>query len=630
MFPECKILNVNLTTRQIIVETLPKEIYRKYPGGSALATYLILKNVPPKIEPLSDKNVLVFAVSPLTGLPISGISRVVVGAKSPLTGAIGDSQAGGYFPVSLKANGYDAIMFTGKSESPVYLYIDGENIELKDAKKVWGNETRRSEELIKEELNDNRLDIAQIGPGGENLVKYACILNMCTRANGRTGMGAVMGSKNLKAVVLKKKTKVKIHNKEEMLSLAKEATGRIKANEAIAGLALHGTDGDLEAFSDDGFLPTRNWQSGYFPEGAHATTGETMSETILKERDTCFACAIRCKRVVEVEGKVDPFYGGPEYETCATFGSYCGVTDLSDVALANQLCNMYGLDTISCGATISFAMECFEKGLIDEEYTGGLKLEFGDGAMVCKLVEMIVKKEGFGKILAEGSLKAAKEIGKGAEEFSISVKGQELPAHMPQYKPAVGLVYAVNPFGADHQSSEHDPFLIMPEDSQERRWIGKLGVTKEYEDQFTIDYDKVRFAFDSQCFFSMLDTLCLCQFVWGPSWELYGPDDIVKLCKYGLDWDTSVFELMRIGERRINMMRVFNAREGFTKDQDKLPERVFKAFKDGPSKGAKLDKEKFLWAQDKYYDVACWDKETGNPTNSILTRLSLDWLIDEK
>jgi aldehyde:ferredoxin oxidoreductase len=628
MFSEAIILKVNLTNHKITTETLPPEIYRKYPGGSALATYLILKNMPAGVDPLGPENLLVFSVSPLTGLPISGTSRVVVGAKSPLTGGIGDSQAGGFFPATLKANGFDAIMFIGKSETPVYLYIDGENIQLKDAKNIWGNETRRSEEMIKEDLGEQKVDIAQIGPGGENLVKYACILNMCQRANGRTGMGAVMGSKNLKAVAVKRKIRKDIYERDNLLKLAKEATSRLKENEDVAGLGLHGTDGDLAGFSEAGFLPTKNWATGWFPEGADKITGETMSDTILISRDTCFGCAVRCKRVVEVEDKVDPFYGGPEYETCASFGSYCCVSDLSDVALANQLCNMYGLDTISCGATISFAMECYEKGLITKEQTGGMELKFGDGKVVTKLVEMIAKREGIGNLLAEGSYKAGLEIGNGAEKYSISVKGQELPAHMPQNKPSVGLIYSVNPFGADHQSSEHDPLLMLEEGTKEREWLAKLGVLKVYDDPYTIDYDKVRFAFDSQCFFSMLDTLCLCQFVWGPSWELYGPDDIINLCRYGIGFETSLFELMRAGERRINMMRYFNEREGFTKTNDTLPQKVFKPFKNGPAKDIKLDEQEFEWAKDQYYDIAGWDEHTGNPTKGTLKKLGLEWLIE--
>jgi len=232
-------------------------------------------------------------------------------------------------------------------------------------------------------------------------------------------------------------------------------------------------------------------------------------------------------------------------------------------------------------------------------------------------------------LLADGSKKAAFKIGGGADELSISVKGQELPAHMPQYKPAVGLIYAVNPFGADHQSSEHDTFLIMPEDSIERKRLAQIGTTAEYDNPFVIDDDKVRFAFDSQCYFSVLDTLCLCQFVWGPSWELYGPDDMIELCKSGLGWETSLFELMRVGERRINMMRFFNAREGFTKEEDILPERLFKPLLDGPSEGVQLDKEEFYKARNLYYSFAGWDMESGNPTESTLRKLSLGWLLDK-
>ena len=626
-FPEANIIDIDLSSGTINMKKLPGEIYRLYPGGSALGLYLALQEIEPGIDPLSPENTLVFSVSALTGLPISGISRVSVTAKSPLTGAIGDSQAGGFFPVHMKSNGWDAIVFRGKAERPVYLYIDGDNAELKDAQNVWGKVTGEAEEMIREEIGNKDIEIAQIGPGGENLVKYACIINMCNRANGRNGMGAVMGSKNLKAVVVKKGKGIKPFNSEKFQQLAKSMKDRLEENETVAGLGKYGTDGDLEGFSNEGFLPTKNWTTGYFPEGAEKITGTTMYETILKERDTCYACAVRCKRVVEVPGVVDPLYGGPEYETCATFGSYCGVTSLETVALANQLCNMYGLDTISCGATIAFAMECYEKGIIDQKITDGLELRFGNNDVVPILVEKIAKREGFGDLLAEGSYRAAYKIGEEAVPLSISVKGQELPAHMPQFKPSVGLIYAVNPFGADHQSSEHDVFLVMPPDSRERKRLAQIGAWKGYDNPFVIDDEKVRFAFDSQKFFSILDTLCLCQFVWGPSWELYGPDDMVDLCKYGLGWDTSIYELMLVGERRINMMRQFNAREGFTKENDKLPERIFEPFKDGPSKGVCVDKKAFEQAKEFYYEIAGWNKETGNPTDATLRKLSLDWLV---
>ena len=477
---------------------------------------------------------------------------------------------------------------------------------------------------------EDKVEIAQIGPAGENMVRFANIINMCNRANGRNGTGAVMGSKNLKALVLKRFKNLKPFNPEAFKGITKNVKAQLEDNQCVSGLGKFGTDGDLEGFSKEGFLPTKNWNSGYFPEGAKEITGTTMFETVLKNRDTCYACSVRCKRVVEIPGVVDPLYGGPEYETCGTFGSYCCIGDLATICYANQLCNMYGLDTISCGATIAFAMECFEKGLINEKDTGGLKLNFGSKEVIAPLIELIARRGGIGDLLAEGSKRASEKIGNGAESFSISVKGQELPAHMPQYKPAVGLIYAVNPFGADHQSSEHDTFMVMPADSRERKRLAQIGSVAEYDNPFVIDDDKVRFAFDSQCYFSILDTLCLCQFVWGPCWELYGPDDLIDLCKYGIGWETSLFELMRVGERRINMMRYFNAREGFTKKEDLLPDRIFKPLLDGPTKGVHLDKEKFLEARDLYYSFAGWDEKTGNPTESTLRKLSLGWLFEKK
>jgi aldehyde:ferredoxin oxidoreductase len=627
LFPEAKVLDVNLTTGEIVTRTLDSETYRLYPGGSALALYLIMRDMAPTVEALSPDNLLAFAVSPLVGLPFTGNSRMVAAAKSPLTGAIGDSQCGGFLPATLKANGWDALVFRGKAEHPVYLYIDNESAELRDAGALWGTGTADCEDRIRAELDVNA-DIACIGPGGENLVKYAAIINMANRANGRTGMGAVMGSKNLKAVAVKKqKARVPYDRERFMDVFGKSVTERLADNEGVSGLGQYGTDGDTEGFSEEGFLPTRNWTSGYFPEGATNITGTTMYDTVLKERDTCYACAIRCKRVVEIEGKVDPRYGGPEYETVGTFGSYCGVSSLEDICIANMLCNKYGLDTISCGATIAFAMECFEKGLIDETDTGGLKLNWGSGENFTALIEMIAKREGFGDLLAEGSARMAEKIGKGSDKFVVAVKKQELPAHMPHWKPAVGIVYAVNPFGADHQSSEHDPFLVAPADAQSRRWLSQIGLWKGYDDSYAIDDEKVRFAYETQAYFSILDSLCLCQFAWGPSWELYGPTDLINLCRYGIGWETSIAELLKVGERRIAMMRWFNAQNGFTKEQDKLPERMFDPLPDGPSKGVRVPRKEFEDGVALYYQFAGWDSANGNPTEISMRRLSLDWLV---
>lgn len=628
VFPDAKILDVDLTNGKIEKKTIPGEVYRLYPGGSSLGLYILLNEMDPKVEPLSPENILVLSVSPLVGFPISGANRMTSTTKSPLTNTIGDSQSGGFFPSYLKGNGWDAVVFRGKAEKPVYLYIDGEKAELKDGANVWGKVTGEAEEIIREELGEDRVDIAQIGPGGENLVKYACIINMCNRANGRNGTGAVMGSKNVKAIAIKKRLGRKPVDKEGFKALAGSIKERLANSESMLAMGEHGTDVGLEDFSEEGFLPTKNWSTGWFPEGAKNITGTTMTETILKKRDTCYACPVRCKRVVEVPGKVDPIYGGPEYETCGALGSYCGITNLETVALGNQLCNMYGIDTISTGATIAFAMECFERGIIDKSHTDGLELKFGNDEVMPIIIEKIAKREGIGDLLAEGSYRAAKKIGGDAPKYSISVKGQELPAHMPEMKPSVGVIYAVNPFGADHQSAEHDPILAMPADSRERINLSHLGVWKGYDDIRELDDEKVRFAFNTQCFFSLMDILCLCQFVWGPSWELYGPKDVVEFAKVAIDWDTSIHELMLIGERRINMMRYFNAQAGFDKEDDYLPDRIFEPFKEGPSKGVAMDREKFDEALITYYNIAGWDQETGNPTEGTLKRLSLGWLLE--
>ena len=628
-FPNGNILHVDLTESKVNKTELQSDTYRLYPGGSALGVYLAAKNIKPGIDPLSPENCLVFSVSALTGLPISGISRMNVTAKSPLTGGIGDSQSGGFFPVHLKSNGYDAVEIVGKAEKPVYLYIDGDKIELKDAAGIWGKVTGEAEAIIKEQLGREDIEIAQIGPGGENMVKFACIINMCNRANGRNGMGAVMGSKNLKAIVVAKGKSAKPYDPEKFYSLSKSASRLIETNGDVSELGMYGTDGGLESLSETGFLPTKNWTSGSFPEGASEINGINMYNTVLKGRDTCFSCIVRCKRVVEIPGKVDPIYGGPEYETAAALGSYCGVTSLEDVCIANQLCNMYGLDTISCGATIAFAMEAFENGIIDEAVTDGIDLKFGNGKALNTMIEKIAKREGFGEKLAQGSYRFAESLGEEALKLTATVKKQELPAHMPQFKPSVGLIYAVNPFGADHQSSEHDTVLVLPEDSLERKRLAKLDINSGYRDTFTMDQGKVNFAYQTQKYFSMLDTLCLCQFVWGASWELFGPDELIELCKYGIGWEVSINELLEIGERRINMMRVFNAAEGFTKEDDMLPVKMYVPLKGGPTDGVVLDKTDHQSALDMYYDLAGWDKTTGNPTEDTLMKNSLQWMIRE-
>ncbi len=617
-----KILHVNLSDLSWGVETPPEEFYRKYMGGSALGMYYVLKNTPPNVSPFDPENTLALTLSVLTGVAVSGQSRLTATAKSPLTGAIGDSQSGGFFPAEMKFAGFDGVILYGRAEKPVYLWINDGEVELRTAEHLWGKHTAEVENLIKDELDDKRVHILQTGIAGENLVRFAALISMANRANGRTGMGAVMGSKNLKAIAVRGKMRPTVADKDDLNDLARWGAKNFPDSD-IYGMGLYGTAEVVSWQEETGGLPTRNWASGTF-EGANALDGKTMADTILKERDTCYACTVKCKRVVEViEGdyQVDPIYGGPEYETVSTFGSYCGIDDLPAVSLANQYCNQYGMDTISCGATIAWAMDCFDKGLLTVEDTGGVELRFGGAKAMTEMVAMIAKREGFGDVLAEGSTLASQRLGVG-QELVVAVKGQELPAHMPEVKRSLGLIYAVNPFGADHQSSEHDPSY---QDYPDR--MAEIGLL-EPQPGDVLNAEKVQFTLTTQCLYSALDSVNMCQFVFGPSWHLYGPEQLCQLVNLVTGWDVSMAELLEVGARRLNMLRAYNAREGFGRNQDKLPPKLFQPRVGGATAGVALDEQIIEDAKDIYYQEAGWDVSTGMPTRTRLAELGLEWVVE--
>jgi len=623
-----KILHVDLTHGKTWVEEPPESFYRTYGGGSAMGMFYILKEVPPGVDAMAPENVLTLFVGPSTGVGISGQSRVVANAKSPLTGAIGDAQAGGFWPAELKFAGFDGIVIRGKSLKPVYLWIRDGKAELRDAAHLWGKVTGEVESVLREELGDKRIQVLQIGPAGEKLDHIACLINMCNRANGRTGMGAVMGSKNLKAVAVRGTHRLKTADPKAITKLGRLGKENAESIPDVRGLGINGTADIVPYQQTTGTLPTRNWNEGQF-EGYQQISGETMSATILKERDTCYGCLVRCKRVVETQFEgtaVVPLYGGPEYETVSTMGSYCGVSDLNAVALANQLCNAYGLDTISCGATVAFAMECFENGLITEKDTGGITLKFGNAAALVRMVELIGKREGFGAVLADGSQRAAEHIGKNASDYLITVKGEEAPAHMPHAKKSLSIIYAVNPFGADHQSHEHDPLYEDGSAPLYLKRMAMIGLDKP-QPPGSLNEEKVRLTYITQLFFSALDSYSLCQFVWGPSWEVYGPDDTIEMLRAATGWDITLDEFMKVGERRLNMMRAFNAREGIDRRADILPKKLSKPLQgSGPTAGISFDpKENEHW-RELYYKMAGWDIHSGNPTQAKLNSLGLDWV----
>jgi len=633
-----KILHVDLTSAKISVEEPDQSFYRFHLGGSALNLWYMLKQMPPGVDPLGPENVLAFSLSALTGASVSGLSRMTVTAKSPLTGAIGDSQCGGFWPAKLKFAGFDAIIVTGKSSKPVYLWIDEGKTELRDASHLWGKTTGDCQSIVLDELGDDKnIEVLQIGPAGENLVRFASIMNMCNRANGRTGMGAVMGSKNLKAIAVRGTSKVKVADAKALKEIVKWGASAIKTS-AVSGLGKYGTGSEVAHGQTIGGLPSFNFNSGVF-DGWKKIDGETMYNTVLRGadegkqtgrgRESCFGCIVRCKRVVEIsdgEHTVDPLYGGPEYESLAALGSYCGIDDLVAICKANELCNQYGLDTISCGATISWAMESFEAGELDTDNADGFFIRFGDAGMMLRLVRMIAERQGFGDVLAEGSAAAAKKLGAG-EDFLVTSKGQEPPAHMVQIKRGIALAYAVSPFGTDHQSCDND--LCYTEDAYDsfKERYEPLGLTSPTP-ATSLNTEKVEFVRKTQHLFSLMDSANMCQFVWGSSWQLYGPDQILKMIQAITGWDVTIDELLAVGERRVNMMRMFNAREGIDSSHDTLSKKFFKSLKGGPTDGWKVDKNEFEAAKKEYYRQSGWDEESGIPTEQTLKRLQLDWITN--
>lgn len=623
-----KILLVDLSNERITIDQPDASWYRTYMGGTNFGMYYILKHMPAGAEALGPDNVLTLMLSVLTGAPFSGQSRMTANAKSPLTGAIGDSQAGGFFPAELKYAGFDGIVLLGSAKKPVYLWIRDGEVELRDASHLWGLGSWDTETRLRAELNDSKVEVACIGPAGEKLVRYAAIMNMRNRALGRTGLGAVMGSKNLKAIAVRGTQRPPAADSKGVKNIAALGAATLKADRGLQEFGELGTAGGVLGQDFAGGLPTRNYQSGVFahPEDL---SGERLAETLLVSRHTCYACVLRCKREVENEEYgIQRELGGPEYETIATFGSYCDINDLAAVSKANALCNDYGLDTISAGATIAWAMECYEAGILTSDDTGGIDLRWGSApAMLEALGALAFRRGTFGDLLAEGSARAALTLGPAAQACLITVKGSEAPAHMPQVKRSMGLIYAVNPFGADHQSSEHDTYYEENSDARSLQRLAELGLARPVS-ATSLGEEKVEFTLITQYWMSLTDTINLCQFDWGATWQLYGPSAAPQIVKAVTGWDTTIQELLDVGARRVNLMKVFNAREGFTREDDKLAPRLHEPLKGGISDGLQMTEEELEAAKDIYYRMASWDVATGNPTPERLAELGIGWAAE--
>jgi len=573
-----KILRVDLSQGEFRTEEPDEAFYRTYFGGWGFVAYYLLKEVPPGIDPLSPENRLVFAPGPLTGAPVAGSARNAVGGKSPLTGLFGEADVGGFWNAELKRAGYDAIVVEGKSAKPVYLWIQDGEVEIRDAAHLWGKTTKESQAMIREELGDARIRTAQIGVGGERMVRYACVINDLKHSAGRTGMGAVMGSKNLKAVACRGHNAPALADSGKVREIAKWFSENFM--EWNEGLAKTGTGRNLQGSSDKGGLPTHNFRDGVL-EGANNISAEVVLGKYGLGMEGCFACPVRCKKVVKAETPyaVDETYGGPEYETRGALGSCCGVTDAVAVSKGHELCNAYGVDTISAGVSISFAMECFEQGLLTTEDTDGLDLSFGNAEAMVTMVEKIAHREGFGDFVAEGCKRMSEKIGKGSEAFAVHTKGQELPMHDPRARSTeLSVNYVMSPTGADHVHTS--------------LW----GVFK--------------------------NCATMCVMPW------YEDEKLRDIVDGVTGWGMSVEELEKVGARALDMARVFNAREGMTAKDDVSAPRFHEGFTFGPREGQHLVREELEGHKQKHYERMGWDPESGAPTREKLEELGIGWVAD--
>ncbi len=615
-----KILRVNLSTKEIKTEELPESLMRKYMGGKGLVAHYLRNDVDKNTDPFSEENPLYFMTGILSGIPTGGTSRMIMGAKSPVTKGFGMSESGGFVAPELKNAGWDGIIVEGKSDKPVYIYIRDDEVEIKDAAHLWGKGTGEVNDIIKEENNDKSLKFSQIGQAGENKVQYACVINDLKHACGRNGLGAVMGDKKLKAVAVKGTKGINFKDKDKILEISKWYAGYFMEVPSTRALNKYGTSGGVEYLSKSGLLPTRNFNEGSF-EKAKEISGKTMANTILKSGGGCFACPVRCKRVVEIDKedlKVDPKFGGPEYETIGSMGSLCGIGNLETIAKAHEMCNDLGLDTISTGATIAFAMECYENGILTKEDTDGVELNFGNEKALLKLIEDIAYKKGLGKVLSKGVKRASEEIGNGSEKFALYVKGQELPMHEPRGKIGVGLGYSVSPTGADHMQIIHDTGMASEGPVLEK--AKEIGITEPVNPR-GYGKEKAEYYAKAEKWYSFFNMAGMCDFI--PDPERSMPiDKLMELLNSATGWDATLEECLEVGERGITLARLVNYELGIDESHEEMPKRFYEPFKEGPLKGVSLNKEKFLDMKQEYYKYMGWD-ETGKPTEETLEKLKI-------
>ena len=599
-----KYLDVNLSTGELTDYEIPEAWQRLLIGGKGLAARILLDELPSKVNPFGEENILVFATGPFQGTGIVGSGRHAVLAVSPKTGAVADSYSGGYFGHELGRTGYDGILVRGISKEPAILALIDGSPELLPADALWGKGTGETERTLTERFPKSR--VSSIGIAGERLVSQACIINDRSRSAGRPGLGAVMGSKRLKAVVVRGHVEKPLADGERF---AKERANYVKEfiDEGTQGFGQYGTSGGVTWLSEQGILPTKNFQEGMFT-GAEAISGVTMHDTILVDRETCSGCPVRCKRVVETafDGRsVLPEFGGPEYETIGAFGSMCLNENLDSIALANQLCNDYGLDTISAGVTVAFLMEASEKGLIDEPF------EWGDAQAMISLVDRLANREGIGDRLADGLEAYAKYLG---ADFSMTIKGVEIPMHEPRGKQGMGLSYATTPRGANHMEGMHDTMLAAETPSP------PLGVDRSYDRFSLADKADVSKVFEDVRSFD--NSLVLCCFTTRSTGERYNYGMIQSLLEAasGIAVDTN--EMLRIGERAYALVRLLSGRAGHRIEDDGLPARFAEPMTQGASAGHPVDPKVMESTIAAFYEARGFDR--FGPTDARLSALGLE------
>ena len=600
-------LNVDLTTRTITNYDVPEKWYELYLGGRGIAARILLEELSGTEDPLSPDNIVVFGTGPFQGTNVLGAGRHIVMGLSPKTGSVAGSYVGGYFGHELGRSGYDGIIVRGAADEPVYLTLIDGVAEIHSTSDLWGKGVLETTEALTERHPRSR--VAAIGIAGENLVQMACIMHDVSRSAGRPGLGAVMGSKMLKAIVVRGSQDKPIHDKDRFVHERGEHT-RDTYDKDMRRFGEYGTAGGVTWLSDTGILPTKNFQEGTFDQ-AEAIGGETLHDTILVDREGCAGCPIRCKRAVKTifaGREVDPRLGGPEYETTAAFGSLCLNDDLSAIALASQLCNNYGLDTISAGVSIAFLMEASEKGLIEE------RIEWGDGEAIIRLIDQIAHREGIGEKLASGVEEYASSI---HADFAMTIKGVEIPMHEPRGKQGLGISYATSPRGATHMEGMHDTMLtggvIAPE----------LGFDQPY-DRFTLA-DKAVVAKTYEDVRSFVNSLILCAFTVRATGEKYNLPRIRALLEAETGLDVNAEEMLLIGERDYALLRIHAARAGYTVDDDGLPARFSEPLPRGASADHPIDPDVMEQAIKDYYRTRGYDHY--GPTDDTLRRLGMDDLI---